>query len=157
MEERQLTIDSSDRFVTEMYLNQEEIELMEKYLYLAPSKIHGIGVFARIDIPEDTEIGYYIGPPWNGVGDDRYVYWWGDAEIPMLVVGPMRFMNHSSEPNTDLYEEGDPPYYVPACLFYASRDIRKDEEITSCYGEGFQEWIDAGMPEDKEELEDEEE
>jgi SET domain-containing protein len=132
-----------------MYFCEEAIEVMEEYLYLAPSKIHGTGVFAKKDIPKDTEIGYYRGPAWNGTGTDTYVYW-SEQELAILVVGPMRFMNHSPECNAETYEWVDSPYHHNGCTVVAIRDIRKGEEITSNYGESFQEWLDSGMPEDEE-------
>lgn len=150
------TIDSSDRFITEMFFSQEDIDLMEKYVYLDESKIHGVGTFAKVDIPSGTEIGYYVGPPWNGNGPDRFVYHYGEAGIPLLVVGPMRFMNHSPEPNTEMWENSDfydeednmIPYIKPGTVIFTTRDIRQGEEITSYYSDGFQEWIDNGMKEE---------
>jgi hypothetical protein len=129
---------AGDRFITEMYFDEEDIEKMDSLCYLAHSKIDGWGLFAKKDMPANTVVGYFHGPQWNGNGDDKFVYWAGpDNTIPIMVVGPMRFVNHSPEPNLEV-EEFDPPYSLGACQLKTMRPIRAGEEFTWHYGEEFE-------------------
>lgn len=92
------------------------------------SPVHGKGLFANQVIPKNTFIGEYQGQrsqwfsgvfmgDWTmRVGDElRNGYHRGSA---------LRFINHSDDPN--LRTEG--------FLFFALRDIERDEELTWDYG-----------------------
>jgi SET domain-containing protein len=110
---------------------------------LAPSPIHGIGVFAIQDIPQGQRITDYDGgevryitlregqfslllPEIQELILERTVF---DANKPMIFMSPncnqifQPFMNHSHKPNTD--------------GLYALKDIKKGEELTEDYGELF--------------------
>lgn len=108
--------------------------------YVAPSAIHGLGVFAAEPIPRGTPMWRFqegldaIVPA--GVTEDlpgvarrflrRYAY--ESPQFPGgLVLGfdDSRFINHSDDPNTDNRAE----------VTVARRDIARDEEITCDYGE----------------------
>lgn len=113
--------------------------------YLAPSTIHGMGVFAAEDVEEGSEIWRFAPPvdsviPHEAVADlppaarefvETYTYestWFG----PGLVLNGdhARFLNHARNPNTD---NSGP-------VTRAARPIAAGEEITCDYGvccEGF--------------------
>lgn len=106
--------------------------------YLAPSSVHGVGVFAAEDIPEGKLVWQFVPGldlviP-NGMLDSypaearKYVeeYGYEDQYRPGHVVlsgDNARFINHSHTPNT--YSEKDDAF--------ALRDIKKGEEITCNY------------------------
>lgn len=96
---------------------------------IAPSPIHGVGVFAIRDIPKGTKVAggnsyysrtneEYILPEIWAIMQDR----WCLLEKSEVLPNPnwdavlQRFMNHSATPNTD--------------GFCALRDIKKGEEVT---------------------------
>lgn len=104
---------------------------------LAPSPIHGIGVFAIRDIPKGTLIGCRrMGKQWFSGNLDVLIpeirtivlQRWPLAEKGEPFVCPnddarlLSFMNHSSNPNYDKYTDT------------VLRDIDKGEEITENYG-----------------------
>jgi hypothetical protein len=123
--------------------------------YLAPSHIHGIGLFAAEDIPAGTLLWRF----WPGLdfeydqafidslpalarakvlaycsrdeGDRGYLFCGDDA----------RFWNHADEPNTvDGYLPGTEEWAV-----YAARDIPAGEELTCDYREFDQEARERGI------------
>lgn len=103
---------------------------------LAPSKIHGIGVFAITDIPKGTKLFATMAPqifhiPYGSINKlfpevkeqilerwpnivNNQKFAWPDTKIDA-------FMNHSDDPN-----------YDPE-LDLTTREIKKDEEITEDY------------------------
>ena len=104
--------------------------------YIAPSKIHGVGVFALRDIPKDQKIFADITPkgynlPYKefsqlfpGVGEQLIQF------FPQIINGSMffhpvtrivAFMNHSEEPNYDAVND------------IMLKDVKKDKEITEDY------------------------
>lgn len=110
----------------------------EIWCKLAPSSIHGIGVFAIRDIPKGTEIfaqstgGVYLKDPLDDVLPEikaLILQRWPLAEQGYAYLSPnddarlLSFMNHSKEPNYDP---------VIDCVL---RDITAGEEITEDYGE----------------------
>jgi hypothetical protein len=81
-----------------------------------PSKIHGIGLFTRMDIAEGTFIGTYLGPSAKRPG--MYVLWVTDEDGTVTARSGrnvLRYLNHSSSPNAwfDAYE------------LYAERPIKR--------------------------------
>jgi len=95
-------------------------------VYVAPSTIHGRGLFARRRIQRDEYIGTYSGRPTRTDGMHVLWLWNDDAECWEGIDGDneMRFLNHSRSPNADWW--GDE--------LYAIRTISRDEEITFDYG-----------------------
>ncbi len=102
---------------------------------LAPSKIHGIGVVAIRDIPEDTELfggeNEYthdneetILPEIKAIILDHHSRseFWDMVPNPNKDAWLQCFMNHSDTPNS---------YNM-----FSTRDIRKGEEITEDYRAG---------------------
>lgn len=89
--------------------NRIDIDLDEVGVYLATSKIHGIGVFAG----KDVEAGGIIGP--------------ASLEAMRTQIG--RYLNHSDAPNCHPIRIGN------GVILISNFDIRKDEEITTNYRE----------------------
>jgi SET domain-containing protein len=105
-------------------------------IYVAPSSIHGVGVFAAEPIAKGTTV-------WIPLYDRKFtdaevaempplmrefidVYGYKDDRYPGIVfcgVDNGRFMNHSDTPNTDQLEEGN----------VAVRAIAAGEELTCDY------------------------
>ena len=103
--------------------------LSEK-LYVAPSRIHGMGGFAKRIIRAGKRIGKFEG---RRVSEDSaHVLWCEEPDgdwVGLLGDNDLRFVNHSLEPNAE--------YRGPE--MYALRDIEKTEEITVHYGD---EWTE---------------
>ncbi len=98
--------------------------------YVADSPIHGKGLFARVDLAEDTYVGTYEGPATRK--DGMHVLWvWNDETDDWEGIdgrNEMRFLNHASDPNADWW--GDELYTV--------RPVAKGEELTFHYGEDWE-------------------
>ena len=75
------------------------------------SKINGLGLFAKEDIP----INYEFGPTHH---------WLGEECIRTPLGG---FINHSEEPNAFIVDDGD------IRTMFSVRKIKKDEEIVVYY------------------------
>ena len=91
--------------------------------YVAPSSIHGRGLFARGRIPRGTFIGSFRGP--RARRDGRYVLWvyYSRRVVARSGRNKLRYLNHSDRPNAE-FDGFD---------LYAKRTIRPDEEITIHY------------------------
>ena len=114
--------------------------------YTKNSKIHGIGLFANIDIQKKSKIIEYIGEKISAdEGERRYqelkknasdkdgtVYIFGiDDDISIdgnVSENYAKFANHSCDPNCESQNIEGKIYFV------ALRDIKKDEEVTLDYG-----------------------
>ncbi|NOY62717.1 MAG: SET domain-containing protein [Gammaproteobacteria bacterium] len=94
-------------------------------VYVAPSLIHGKGLFARVGIKRGTYIGAYEGPPAKRNGS--HVLWVFDEEGNMLVgrrgLNQLRYLNHHLNPNAE-FDGFD---------LYAKKAIRADDELTISY------------------------
>lgn len=164
-EDRYKSITGTDLYIAKLFFTPEELETMHKYIVIKESKIHGLGTFARTFIPAGTTIGWYRGFEWSGVGDDSFVYCFdhgGLGHFEMVVVGPLRFANHSADYTnisgeekmewweTDPYVDNGKLYYkeVPfrSVEFTTLDDVAEGEELLSDYGDDFQEWLDNGQP-----------
>lgn len=87
---------------------------LPKELYIKESPIHGMGLFAKQDIPAKQELGI------SHVADERFPN--GYIRTPLG-----GFVNHSYEPNIEMYEDGDTIH------MRTIRPISKDQEITVDY------------------------
>lgn len=95
------------------------------------SRIHGRGVFASRPIREGCLVGRYSGEETQE--DGPHVLWVEDekgAQFGIQGTGPLRFVNHSAEPNTEFQ----------GVELVALRGIRAGEELTADYGP---EWAGA--------------
>ena len=101
-----------------------------KLTYVTDSEIHGRGLFASLDIEEGTYLGEYIGPVAKRNGS--HVLWVYDENGVVGRSGrnKLRYLNHSSDASAE-FDGFD---------LYASRMIRRNEEITINYGE---DWDDV--------------
>lgn len=89
--------------------------------YIARSPIHGKGVFASRQIKEGEIIGTLNVSPATRNG--HHVLWLSENR-KVRVQCPLRFVNHSEDPNACYYDTLE---------VVALRDIEKDEEITHDY------------------------
>lgn len=125
----------------------DEIVAETEWVVFRRSPIHGIGGFAKKDIPAGTRILEYVGEKItkeesarrcqaNNVYifclNDRYDI---DGNVPW---NPARFLNHSCRPNceTELDEDEERIWIL------ALRDIRAGEELTFNYGYDLSEYKD---------------
>jgi len=90
--------------------------------YIADSKIHGLGLFARKSIHKDCIIGRVQGKPCTR--DGTHVLWLNEKE-GFRVSCNLKYINHSDTPNACYYDD---------MTVVALRKINQDEEITHNYG-----------------------
>ena len=96
-----------------------------------PSEVHGIGVYALVNLTEGALIGRYTGAPTKV--DGKYVLWIEDNDGSWEGIdgaGDPRFLNHSRSPNV----------FFDGPELYALRDINPGEELLFDYGP---DWSDA--------------
>jgi len=112
-----------------------------KWLVLRRSKIHGRGVYARVDIPRGTRLIEYAGEHiTNAEADRRYedkrmrnhhtfLFILNSRTCIDAAVGGniSRYINHSCDPNCEALIEG------PHIWIDAVRDIRAGEELSYDY------------------------
>jgi uncharacterized protein len=109
--------------------NESQLHLVT----VCSSSIHGKGVFAADFIPKGSYIGCYEGPVAKRNG--KYVLWVTDldgTEYGISGQNKLRYLNHSSEPNTAFDGEH----------LYAECDIYTGDELTFHYGEQFACWLE---------------
>ena len=101
-------------------------EELEQFYFVDDSRIHGKGLFAKVDIEEGEYLGNYHGPKVSENG--MHVLWvenddgeWEGYDGENI----LRYLNHSKKPNAEF--DGKE--------LYAVCDIKTGEEITFDYGE----------------------
>ena len=92
-----------------------------KLTYVNDSKIHGMGLFARVDIPKNTIIGIIQGKPCKR--DGAHVIWLSETQ-GFKVSCNLKYINHADKPNACYYDD---------LTVVALRKIKADEEITHDY------------------------
>lgn len=104
-------------------------------IYVSTSKVHGRGVFAGKRILKGSYVGTYEGVDNGEVtrSNEPYVifsYDDDDEEAHSWRIGTneFRFLNHSDDANLEMDED----YH-----FWATRTIKRDEELTWYYGPEF--------------------
>ena len=98
--------------------------LLKQNVYVAPSSIHGKGLFARRDLAAESYIGTYRGIFTRN--DGKYVLWTYPDNIKPIGRRGMnlfRYLNHDENPNAE-FDGYD---------LIALRDIDEGEEITFNY------------------------
>lgn len=99
---------------------------MTDLVRVAPSTVHGTGLFAAVAIAARARVGAYEGDPTDQ--DGTHVLWVENDEGGWDGIdgtGELRFLNHSRTPNVEF----DGPE------LYALRDIEPGEELFFDYGE----------------------
>ncbi len=98
------------------------------------SPVHGYGCVARRDIGTDEVIAEVEGIlyRWEDVKDDTYCLW-VDDDYYFDMVDQTRWINHSCEPNAEVFAELDGAGGAWARIV-AIRPIKAGEEITYHYG-----------------------
>lgn len=98
-----------------------------KTFYKDSSKIHGFGCFVSGHLTAGTRhsLPFYI--PNEKCVTDKTI--WID-DVPHELYNAFCFLNHSSNPNADLYMDSDGCIYLELL-----RDVQNGEEITFNYGE----------------------
>ncbi|MCZ6507071.1 MAG: SET domain-containing protein [Acidobacteria bacterium] len=98
---------------------------LQNLLRVAPSEIHGRGVFLRRDIDAGTFLGTYGGRTVRH--DGKYVLWVEEAHriVGRAGLAPLKYLNHADAPNT----------YFDGFDLYALRAVKAGEELTFDYGE----------------------
>ncbi len=94
---------------------------MIKNIYVAPSDIHGQGLFAKSRIEGGAIIGWLQGRPCTE--DSEHVLWISPQQ-GIEVTCDLKYINHSERPNACYYDD---------LSVVALRDIAADEEITHDY------------------------
>ena len=96
-----------------------------KLTYVTDSKIHGKGLYAKVDIESGTFLGEYLGP--EATRNGSHVLWVYDDEgvVGRSGKNKLRYLNHSQDHCAEF--EG--------FELYAVRPIRAGEEITINYGD----------------------
>ncbi len=98
---------------------------MKKKVFTKESHIHGLGLFAKKKIKRGEVIGEI--KPKRAKKDGPHVLWISEEE-GYKVNGPLRFINHSAEPNACYYDD---------LTVVAIQDIHPGDEITHNYGESW--------------------
>jgi uncharacterized protein len=106
-------------------------------LVFKSSPIHGMGGFARVDIPAGARVIEYVGEKITKQEslarceqNNEYIFALDDEQDldGQVSWNPARFLNHSCEPNCEARLEG-------GCIWViAIREIRAGEESTFNYG-----------------------
>jgi uncharacterized protein len=106
-------------------------------LVFKSSPIHGMGGFARVDIPAGARVIEYVGEKITKQEslarceqNNEYIFALDDEHDldGHVSWNPARFLNHSCEPNCEARLEG-------GCIWVvAIREIRAGEELTFNYG-----------------------
>ena len=81
---------------------------------IKPSSVEGLGLFAVVDIPQETELGI------SHVFDDRF-----ENDFVRTPLGG--FYNHSENPNCEAYRDGD------FIRLKTTKNILAGEELTGFY------------------------
>lgn len=123
-------------------------KLEDSKCYVAKSEISGYGVFAKEDIKagdviEECPVVILDGTHTSNKDWvlNRYAFTWGcscnvcltNGQSMCIPMGNGMIYNHSDEPNAYYIQDN----FYRIFRFYAFRDIKKDEEITWYYGEGY--------------------
>lgn len=97
---------------------------LKDLVYVAPSPIHGKGLFARRRIPEGSYIGTYEGPQAKRNGSHvLWIFEEDKAPVGRRGMNALRYLNHSEAPLAEF----------DAFDLFALRTIEPDEEITINY------------------------
>lgn len=103
--------------------------------YVAPSKIHGLGVFAKIPIKKDEEIGKMLTPIYklDREPNKQYGHTSMSQVLGTLVEKTMleAYMNHAKDHNAKIFLRDGKAW------LRAIKDINPGDEITVDYADAF--------------------
>ena len=107
---------------------------MARSVYTAPSGIHGKGVFAARSFKKGDRVGEYRSYPTKVTSEENpFVIecYDDDGNLSEYRMGTnaFRFVNHSDDPNLHMDDD---------LIFWAVKDIAKDDELTWYYGDEFE-------------------
>jgi SET domain-containing protein len=107
---------------------------MARKVYVARSGIHGKGVFAGKSFVKGERVGYYRGYSTKVTSEENpfVIEMYDEDEVLTgyrMGTNQFRFVNHSADPNLDMDDD---------LVFWAVKDIAKDEELTWFYGPEFE-------------------
>ena len=111
---------------------------LKRFCIVKPSKIHGMGVFATKTIKEGNTVEQCctLKFPWKDAKGNilgKYVFDYHNKTVA-LILGNGSIYNHSVDPNVDHVWLDDDQKFVE---FYATKDIRKGQELFINYGEEY--------------------
>jgi hypothetical protein len=98
-------------------------------LYLDQSPIHGVGVFSGVDLAARTHLPV---PYFKKPVDDDHDSFEGD----LFPAFPFRYLNHHTDPNSEVVEYDNILYLV------ILKDVAANHELTIDYGDQY-EWEQA--------------
>lgn len=109
----------------------------EEFVKVKRSKIHGKGIFAASNIPNDELVIVIKGETITGKECERreeednnvYIFWNGRYYIDTFNTDKIKYINHDCNPNCTVLERDK-----DSLNLVAIREIKKDEEITMDYG-----------------------
>lgn len=114
---------------------QDSAHLFEKYIEVKVSTVHGKGLFAKIDIPEEEVLSVIQGDYIDGFEcvrreeeDNNYIFWHCDDNYIDVKNESMKYINHDCEPNCYVDEGGEKTLHL-----VSSREIKAGEEISIDY------------------------
>ena len=114
---------------------QKTNQLFEKYIEVKESPVHGKGLFAKIDIPEEEVLSIIKGEYIDGFECERregennnYIFWHCDDNYIDVKNELMKYINHDCDPNCYV-DDGD----ETTLTLVSSKDIKAGEEISIDY------------------------
>ncbi|NUN08087.1 MAG: SET domain-containing protein [Ignavibacteriaceae bacterium] len=113
------------------------MKIEESNVIVAPSGIHGDGIFTAVDIPEGAKVMVISGEVIDSDECERreneennvYIFWNGDNYIDVSMTGKIKYINHNCDANCHVEDRNESSLWL-----VASRDIKSGEELTIDYG-----------------------
>ncbi|MBA4406443.1 hypothetical protein C0389_04130 [bacterium] len=109
--------------------------LFEKYIEVKESSVHGKGLFAKLDIPEEEILSIIKGEYIDGIEcvrreeeDNNYIFWHCDDNYIDVENESMKYINHDCDPNCYV-DDGD----ETTLHLISGRQIKAGEEISIDY------------------------
>ncbi len=112
------------------------LNLLESYVFVKESLIHGTGLFTSIDITAGTPVMLIRG---DVISEEEcirredegnvYIFWNETNYIDTIDTDKIKFINHNCDYNCEVVD-GNDEYLI----LTASRDISSGEELTIDYG-----------------------
>ncbi len=114
---------------------ENSISLFERYIDVQESQLHGKGLFAKIDIPEEEVLTIIKGEFIDGFEcvrreeeNNTYIFWHCDDNYIDVKNESMRYLNHDCNPNCYVDERDETTLNL-----ISGKEIKAGEEITIDY------------------------